>query len=187
MPIMKTLTAAALSLCAVSAVMAQETKRDSRNETAHLVVTTSASPEAVAPGKRVSLTVDVAPKPKMHVYSPGQEGYIGITLTLDADPAFTAAKAKYPAGEKIYMPLLKETQLVYAKPFRITQDLTLRPGSGQALRPGSGQALRPGSGQPTDGALTIKGTLRYQACDDTICYLPKNVPVAWTLKLAPSR
>ena len=88
-------------------------------------MTTSSSPQTAAAGKRVTLAVDVAPKPKMHVYAPGQEGYIGITLTLDADPAFTAAKAKYPAGEKIYMAILKETQLVYAKPFRITQDVTL--------------------------------------------------------------
>ena len=131
-------------------------------------MTTSASQDTVAPGERLSLAVDVAPKPKMHVYSPGQAGYIGITLTLDGDPAFTTAKPKYPAGEKIYMPLLKETQLVYAKPFRIAQDVVARPAPGAA-------------------ALTIKGTLRYQACDDTICYLPVNVPLAWTVKLASSR
>jgi hypothetical protein len=31
----------------------------------------------------------------------------------------------------------------------------------------------------------IKGTLRYQACDDTICYMPKNVPVSWSIRLKP--
>jgi len=148
---------------------------ESQKETKHLAVITSASPETGAPGKRVSLAVDVAPKPKMHVYSPGQEGYIAITLTLVPDPAFTAAKAKYPAGEKIYMPVLKETQLVYAKPFRIAQDLTL--ASTPEMR------KRASSGEP----LTIKGTIRYQACDDTICYLPTNLPVSWTVKLASSR
>jgi DsbC/DsbD-like thiol-disulfide interchange protein len=130
-------------------------------ETKHLTVTTSASPEAGRPGKPVTLAVDVAPKPGMHVYSPGQDGYIAITLTLDANPAFTAAKAKYPAGEKIYMPILKETQIVYGKPFRILQNVTFRQSS---------------------GPLTIKGSLRYQACDDTICYLPATIPLEWTLK-----
>jgi len=143
-------------------------------ETKHLTVTTSASPEAVTPGKPVTLAVDVAPKPTMHVYSPGQDGYIAITLTLDANPAFVAAKAKYPAGEKIYMPILKETQIVYAKPFRILQHVTLRQRSGQAPRSDA-------------GAFTIKGTLRYQACDDTICYLPTTVPLAWDLRLAPAK
>jgi len=157
---MKRLLAAALTLCTVAAGVAQDAKK----ETKHLTVTTSASQESVAPGKRLSLVVDVAPKPKMHVYSPGQEGYIGITLTLDADSPVTASKAKYPAGEKIYMPLLKETQVVYAKPFRIAQDVVVRPVPGTA-------------------SLTIKGTLRYQACDDTLCYLPANVPVSWTVKV----
>jgi len=130
-------------------------------ETAHLVIATSVSQAADRSG-RVSLHVDVAPKPAMHVYSPGQAGYIGIALTLDADTSISAAKAKYPAGEKLFMPLLKETQLVYAKPFRITQDVTRKDARAALPR-------------------TIKGTLRYQACDDKICYVPKNVPVEWTL------
>ena len=58
------------------------------------------------------------------------------------------------------MEILKETQLVYSKPFRIAQDVTLKEPS---------------------APLTIKGTVRYQACDDTICYRPTNVPVQWTI------
>jgi hypothetical protein len=36
-----------------------------------------------------------------------------------------------------------------------------------------------------DGDETVKihGTLKYQACDDKICYLPQTVPLEWTLKL----
>jgi DsbC/DsbD-like thiol-disulfide interchange protein len=131
-------------------------------ETAHLTAAATANAASVQRGGKVSLFLDVTPKPKMHVYSPGQEGYIAITLTLDADAAVTAAKAKYPAGEKYVMPALNETQLVYARPFRITQDVTIKSGAG-----------------PT----TIKGTLRYQACDDQICYLPKTVPVEWKLDI----
>jgi hypothetical protein len=73
----------------------------------------------------------------------------------------TVAKAKYPAGEKYVMPALNETQLVYAKPFRITDELTLA--------------------RNASGTITVKGSVRYQACDDTICYLPKTVPVEWTM------
>jgi DsbC/DsbD-like thiol-disulfide interchange protein len=129
-------------------------------ETAHLSLAASTSTASVARGGKVTLQVDVTPKPKMHVYAPGQEGYIAITLTLDADAAVTAAKAKYPAGEKFLMPALNETQLVYAKPFRITEDVTMKAGAGEKK---------------------IKGSVRYQACDDQICYLPKTVPLEWTL------
>ncbi len=131
-------------------------------ETAHLTAAASvAAPESQTGGRKVSLLLDVTPKPKMHVYAPGQQGYIAITLTLDDDPSFTAAKAKYPAGEKFFMPALNETQLVYAKPFRITQEVTFT-NSRVAPR-------------------IVKGRLRYQACDDQICYLPQTVAVEWTL------
>ena len=159
---MSNLSAAALVLAAVVAIQDLPPKggsHESRAETKHLTLSTSSNAPAGA-GKRVSLLVDVTPKPTMHVYAPGQDSYIAISLTLEPNPAFTAGKAKYPAGEKILMPILKETQIVYAKPFRITQDVTLK-----------------GASAP----LTIKGTVRYQACDDAICYLPTNVPVQWTI------
>jgi DsbC/DsbD-like thiol-disulfide interchange protein len=128
-------------------------------ETAHLTMAASAAP---ASGKKVTLALDVTPKPKMHVYSPGQEGYIAFTLTLEENSAITAGKPKYPAGEKSFMPALNETQLVYAKPFRVTQDVTVKTAAGEPL--------------------IVKGKVRYQACDDKICYLPVTVPVSWTLK-----
>jgi cytochrome c biogenesis DsbD-like protein len=162
--------AAAIAICALVPLGAETTK-----ETAHLTIKNTASAEAAVPGRKVSLFVDVAPKPKMHVYAPGQPGYIAINLALDPDPAFTAARARYPAAEKLLLKILNERQLVYAKPFRISQELTL--GSTPDLRD------RAAAG----GALTIKGTLRYQACDEAICYLPVNVPVEWTLPLASAR
>jgi DsbC/DsbD-like thiol-disulfide interchange protein len=144
------------------------------HETAHLTIATSAS-AAAAPGQKVTLTVEVTPKPRIHVYAPGQEGYIPISLTLQADAAFTAAKPKYPAGEKLFMKALNETQLVYEKPFRITQELKLADSPELAAR-----AAR-------DAPLTVKGSIRYQACDDKICFLPATVPVDWSIKLSPAR
>ncbi len=152
-----------LALLVFSLLVAQERSDAPKPpiETAHLVMAVSATPESAAAGKKVTLALDVTPKPKMHVYSPGQDDYIAITLTLEANPAITAAKAKYPAGEKFLMAALNETQLVYAKPFRITQDVTLKSAMGEAL--------------------TIKGSVRYQACDDKICYLPVTIPVEWRI------
>src|SRR4051794_33400380 len=50
-----------------------------QHETAHLTIATSAAPERVVPGQKIALTLDVTPKPKIHVYAPGQEGYIPIS------------------------------------------------------------------------------------------------------------
>jgi hypothetical protein len=128
-------------------------------ETKHLTVQLSTGP--IAAGK-LPLYVDITPQPAMHVYAPGQPGYIAIELKIDAGaPVIVAGKPKYPAGEKVVMPALNETQLVYSKPFRVTQDVTLPKGA--------------------RGPITIKGTLRYQACDDTICYKPNSLALTWTL------
>jgi DsbC/DsbD-like thiol-disulfide interchange protein len=128
-------------------------------ETTHLKVTTSVSDKPARNGQ-LSLFVDVEPKPTMHVYAPGQDGFIVVALTLEKDPAFTAATPKFPTPEKLLFEPLNETQLVYSKPFRIVQDIR----------------------RTKKGPLTIKGTLRYQACDDKVCFRPANVPVEWTLR-----
>lgn len=128
-------------------------------ETGHLTLTTSVS-RPVNSGRR-ELYVDITPKPRMHVYAPGQTGYIAVTLKLEADPHFSAAPAQFPAAETILFEPLNERQLVYSKPFRITQPITL-------ARNRTGGA-----------ALIVKGSLRYQACDAKVCFLPKTVPVEW--------
>lgn len=168
---MLTWLAAFVMAVALGAQNDPATGRQSRKETAHLAIATSVSKVSAAPGGRVELQMDVTPKPRMHVYAPGQDGYIAVNLKLDPDSAFTAATAKYPAGEKILVKALNETQLVYDKPFRITQDITI--GTSPEMK------TRASADEP----ITIKGTLRYQACDDKVCYLPTNVPVEWSIRL----
>ena len=137
--------------------------------TKHLTIATSASQETVAPGARVALNLDVAPKPAMHVYAPGQENYIPISVTLDENTAIKPASATFPTPEKRTVKDLGETQLVYSRPFRIVQNVAI--------------AKTP---SPKAGPLAIKGTVKYQACDESICYAPITVPVAWTLTVKPS-
>jgi DsbC/DsbD-like thiol-disulfide interchange protein len=138
-------------------------------ETAYLKLSTTVAPDTAKPDAKISLAVDVTPKPGVHVYAPGQDGYIAITLTVEPQQAFTkTGKAKYPDPEKFVLPALNETQLVYNKPFRITQEVTLA-GARQLKQLGS-------------GPLVIKGSVRYQACNDTICFLPLTVPVTWRVK-----
>jgi DsbC/DsbD-like thiol-disulfide interchange protein len=131
-------------------------------ETKHLTVTTSASTLSAAPGGSATLFVDVAPKARMHVYAPDQKAYIPVTLTLDTRGGFHATAPKFPPSEKLFFEPLQETQRVYSKPFRIVQPVTL-------------------SRDAPGASITVAGTVRYQACDDAICYMPQNVPVSWTI------
>jgi hypothetical protein len=143
-------------------------------DTPHLSLTTTASDPTVAPGTRFSLYVDITPKPKMHLYAPEEKEAIPVELKLDADDAFKVHAPEFPRGEKFFFAPLKLTQLVYSKPFRITQDVTL------ALTPAFRERAR-----AAGATLEIKGTLRYQACDDKVCYPPKDLPLAWIVSLKP--
>jgi len=133
-----------------------------QTETKHLTAATSAPAGAVAPGARVSLVIEIAPKPEMHVYAPEQKGLVPISLVLEPTRAVKAHAARFPKSEK-FKPL-DEVQFVYSKPFRIVQDVTV-------------------SASAAATALTIRGTLKYQACDNAICYAPVTVPVSWTINL----
>jgi hypothetical protein len=145
-------------------------------ETPQLTIVVSSAQGVAAPGTRVSLHVDVSPKPRMHVYAPAQKDYIPVSLTVDRSPEYTVHAPQFPAAEKFLFKPLNETQLVYSKPFRIVQDVTL------ARTP----AVRARARTP-DGAMAVTGTLRYQACDESVCYAPKNVPVRWVLSLKAAR
>ena len=136
-----------------------------RVDTRHLTVSASTGPLAAAPPRRVTLFADVTPKPKMHVYSPEQKDVIPVALTIEPGDHVTPGVTRFPKPEKYFFAPIKETQLVYSKPFRLAQDVTLAASA--------------------SGAVTIKGTLRYQACDESICYVPQNVPLSWTVTLKP--
>jgi hypothetical protein len=142
-------------------------------ETRHLILRTGISDRVASPGTRISLRLDVEPKPKMHVYTPEQKDLIPISLVLDPNDALRVHPPKYPNSEKYYFAPLQQTQLVYSKPFRIVQDVTIALTA--AVRD------RASKREP----LTIAGRLRYQACDDKVCYMPQEIPVSWTIELAP--
>lgn len=140
--------------------------------TRHLSVSASTATSSVAPGGRVALVVEVTPKPNMHVYAPGQPDVIPISLTLKPGDATAAKPVQFPPAEKLEVKELGEAQLVYSRPFRIVQDVVV-PASRSVVKRAASR----------DGSLTVSGVLKYQACDNTICYAPVSVPVTWTVAL----
>jgi DsbC/DsbD-like thiol-disulfide interchange protein len=114
-----------------------------------------------AAGAKLALFVDVTPKPGIHVYAPGSQDYIPITVKLNVQPEIKAGKVAYPKSEM--MTFADEKVPVFQKPFRLTQDVTLD------------KSAKPGS------TVTVSGTVNYQACDDRVCYPPESAPVTWTV------
>jgi len=140
--------------------------------TPHLTVRTWPSDEVVAPGERFSLVFDVTPNDRIHVYAPGQEGYIPVSVTITPDPAFTVHPIVFPESDIHYFAPLDERVKVYSHPFRLVQELTL--SLSREMRARAAEA---------GATLTIHGELRYQACDDQVCFMPVTVPLEWTLRL----
>jgi DsbC/DsbD-like thiol-disulfide interchange protein len=142
-----------------------------RGKYVSLVVGSSAT--TAAPGARVTLLVRVTPGPKIHVYAPGQDGYLPIDLSVVDNPAFVAKATVYPAPTPFTFAPTAETVKVYAPPFLLREDLVLASSAYLKRRAASGDTL------------TVVGAFEYQACDDAVCYRPETVPVEWKLKLVP--
>ena len=132
----------------------------------------TASNTVVATGQRVALVLDIRLNPNMHVYAPGVEGYIPIEWKLKETDAAAAHEVNFPASEKLYLKAIDETVPVYRDHFRLARDITIGPPD--KLKPLLDAA----------GKFVVEGTLRYQACDDRVCYIPQELPVKWTLQYA---
>jgi len=142
-----------------------------RASTRHLSIAASISDTTVAPGERVSLTVDVTPSPGMHVYAPGRHTYQVVKLELDPQPWLKMHDTIYPRPEIYHFKPLDERVEVFMKPFRLRRDVTF------LATPDAAKQL---GGMTT---ATVSGALEYQACDDKVCYNPARVPVSFTVTL----
>jgi thioredoxin:protein disulfide reductase len=142
-----------------------------RRTPARLAVAVTADTAAVVPGRPTMLQVDMVPPPGIHVYAPGNPGYIPVSLTVTALPGVQVRPALYPAGEDYVFGELKERVKVYSRAFQVRQQVVV-----------SREAAR------TAGAsITFGGSVRYQACDDKVCFPPASVPISITLPIAARR
>jgi peroxiredoxin len=142
--------------------------------TQHLDLRTYPSDAAVSLGTRFSLAIDVTPKPGMHVYAPGAQGYRVISVDLQPPPHVRVTSMRYPSSEIYHFAPLNERVAVYRKPFTLLMDVVAE------ATPDGRKVL---AGQKE---LALTGTLQYQACDDKICYNPVSLPLSWKVELKPS-
>jgi len=143
-------------------------------EAPHLQLALEQSDAIGVPGTRVTLVAEVRLPPDVHVYAPGTQGYKPIKLVIDAMREMELKPAIYPQSKTLYLPAIKERVPVFEGTFRISQD----------VRVNSGAEFWGSLGK--DGkTFTISGKLEYQACDQTMCYIPASVPVKWQLQVFP--
>ena len=127
--------------------------------------------DILAPGGETTLIADITPQPNMHVYAPGQEGYIPIGLAINRTNTFRTSPPAFPDPEPYFFAPLKQTVNVFSKPFRITSVLTIGRSPDIDRRAAAGDTVR------------VAGRLTYQACDDAVCYRSETLPVMWVVGL----
>ena len=153
------------------------TREVSQNvEAPRLRLTLAQSDRSVTSGNRVTLSAEIELPPDVHVYAPGVTGYKPIQLVLHPSGGMEIAPAIYPSSKTLYLEAIKEHVPVFEGKFRITQDVTV---TFSKVRDGFRSLVS------SEKTISIIGDLKYQACDQTICYPPTSVPVKWQLQVLP--
>ncbi|MGA8491454.1 MAG: protein-disulfide reductase DsbD domain-containing protein [Terriglobales bacterium] len=97
--------------------------------------------------------------------TPAAEYLIPTTLKLDVPTDIVVGKITYPAGEEMSFAFAPDEKIsVYSGDFNLS--VQVRPLS----------SVLPGK-------YEIRGRLRYQACDKAACFPPKQLPVAFQVKV----
>lgn len=113
-----------------------------------------------------SLSFNVASGYHINSNHPKSEFLIPTALKIEATTDIVIGKTIYPDGQDMSFAFAPDEKLnVYTGDFKV------------------GVLVRPlHSVQP--GKYIVRGSLKYQACDNTACYPPKNLPVSFDVKIA---
>lgn len=152
-------------------------------DTPQLTLTYSVSDAQVTPGTRISLLIDIDPKPKMHVFAPGAPGYFPVEWQMGASRGGTSGFSTagwvtfpliYPAGRSMKLPAIGETVPSYDRHIRLVRDVVI--GQENEIAP----VLTPGR------SVALEGAFRYQACDEKECFLPRSLLLHWSVNVRGS-
>ena len=137
--------------------------RGPKAELTPTVVTTS----PLRAGSRVRLAVKVRLPEKIHVQSnkPREAAFIPTVLTVEAPAGLQVDKIGYPPASDLKQEGLDQPLAVFGREFTITVEAKL-------------------AKDVRAGEIDVPARLRYQACDELVCYPPANVDTRWRLRVS---
>ncbi len=120
-------------------------------------------------GSTARLAMRVVLDKALHVQSntPSDPGFIPTVLTVDPPAGVTVDELVYPAATALRQFGQPEPLSVYGHDFVIGVQVTLAPNV-------------------APGTLVISARLRYQACNDTVCFRPLTEAVPWIVEVVPA-
>src|SRR5687767_6426675 len=131
-------------------------------------LTPLAETSALRAGTSARLAMRVELSPELHVQSntPSDATFIPTVLTVDAPAGVTVDELVYPAAQKLKQEGLPEPLSVYGHDFVIGVRVTLA------------STVEPGT-------VVISARLRYQACNDRVCFRPITAAEPWVVQVVP--
>ena len=102
----------------------------------------------------------------MQAHEPNDPLLIPTVLAVDAPEGVTVASVGYPSPTELRQSGRSEPLLVLGPAFDIAVTLAVAAGT------------------PT-GARGVPVVLRYQACNDEVCFPPAKATATWTLTVSP--
>jgi thioredoxin:protein disulfide reductase len=118
-------------------------------------------------GAKGTVTLRVKLPDTVHVQSdkPLDKSLIPTALTIEPPPGLKVEKIVYPAATKLTQEGQPQPLAVFGHDFTITVHLAV-------------------ASNTAAGELTLPGQLRYQACDEFMCYPPKRADTRWAIRIA---
>ena len=127
------------------------------------------SADGVHPGGSLQLAIEVRLAAGLHMNSnaPRDPSLIPAMLTVDAPPGFAVAEIVYPQASDLVQRGADMPLAVYERQFVIGVRLEV------------GRDVSPGN-------VRVPARLRYQACDERVCYFPATVTSGWDVRIVPA-
>ncbi len=122
----------------------------------------------VRAGESINLALRVVLPEGLHAQSnkPKDESLIATSLTFERAAGATPIELVFPAAQEFKLET-GDVLLVFEREFVIGVQVRVSPDQ-----------------QP--GPITINGKLRYQPCNNLLCFRPTTAPISWTFDVVPS-
>jgi DsbC/DsbD-like thiol-disulfide interchange protein len=132
------------------------------------IVAVTAQPVTLAAGGATQARITLVVADGYHVQANPASGefLVPLQLALRGRGSVRVGKPAYPRGRPYRLPGADEDWMTYGGTLEIAVPLEAQESA-------------------PEGELALRGTLRYQACDDGSCFFPASVPVTLPVRVVP--
>lgn len=125
------------------------------------------TPVKISPGQSIEVKIPIVISPEYHIQAnpAAAPQLIPTTVELTPAPGIDVSKARYPKGKPYRQQGTPVELSVYSGSFEVVVPLKSAP-----------------SAKP--GPMRLSGKLRFQACNDKICFFPENVPLELNIQIS---